>query len=233
MAAVRVGRREDEDVEPVDVLLGRRVRGVVAQEPLGGLEARDVGDPLTGVLLAVEEDADRVVRAVLADPVHLLGERALLDVARVRADERPGRVGRRGEAAGPVDRAAAQVVRQLHLRAREGLRRRGVGRALRDRVGPARRRRDDARARVAAVGVRVDERARRRVGGDRRDHLRRRAGQRAGAVGGEIDHDVLGRDRDLADAVGGVRVGGVVGPPRAVGHRDRQREHSACPRQEP
>ena len=93
VAAVRVGRREDEDVELVDVLLGRRVGRVVAHEPLGGLEARDRGDPLAGVLLAVEEHADRVVRAVLADPVHLLRERALLDVARVRPDERRATAG--------------------------------------------------------------------------------------------------------------------------------------------
>ena len=115
VAAVRVRDREDEDVELVDVLLGRRVRRVVADQPLGGLQAGDRRDPLTRVLLAVQVDADRVVGAVLADPVHLLLERAADDVARVRADER-----RRGggEAAGPVDRAAAHVVRELDLRRR-------------------------------------------------------------------------------------------------------------------
>ena len=37
VAAVGVDRREDEDVELVDVLLGRRVRRVVADQALGGL----------------------------------------------------------------------------------------------------------------------------------------------------------------------------------------------------
>ena len=144
------------------------------------------------MLLAVEVHADRVVRAVLADPVDLHVERALGDVARVGAHER-----RRGGggAAGPVDSAAAQVVRQLHLGGREGGRAR---RAVRDVVVARRRRRDDARARVAGVGVRVHQRARDRIGGERGDHLRRRAGQRAGGVGGQVDDDVLDRYDDLA-----------------------------------
>ena len=54
----------------------------------------------------------------------------------------------------------------------------------------------DARARVAAVGERLDERARApalRV--DRRDHLRRRARRRAGGVGAEADERCRCRSR--------------------------------------
>ena len=93
VAAVRVRRRQDEDVEVVDVGLGRRVRRVVLDEPLGGLQARDRGDPLTGVLLAVDVDAGLGARAVLADAQDALVERPALDVRR-----------------------SGQVVRQRHAR---------------------------------------------------------------------------------------------------------------------
>ena len=217
MRAVRVDDREDEDVELVDVLLRRRVGRVVANEPLRGLEARDRRHPLAGVLLAVEEDADRVVAPVLADPVHLLVERAPLDVPRIGPDE--GR-GRSGDIAGPVHRAAAQAVAQPHLRARE---RRPIRRAGHDLVRPGRRRRDDPLARVARVRERRDECAGSRIGVDRGDDLRRRARGRAVSARGEVDDDVLDGDGDLADAVAGIRVVRVMLAPGAVGHRDRER----------
>ena len=112
---------------------------VVAQQLLGGLEARQRRRPLAGVLLAVEEDADLRPVALLADPQHRVLERPALDVG----------VRRRREEVGQVD--------------------------LQPRL-------DDARPRVPAVGERDDERARRRVGVDRRDDLRRRCSWRAGRI---------------------------------------------------
>ena len=68
--AVRVGRRQDEDVEVVDELTRLRVDRVVAEQLLGGLETCQRRRPLAGVLLAVEEDADLRAVALLADPQH-------------------------------------------------------------------------------------------------------------------------------------------------------------------
>ena len=89
--AVRVRRREDEDVELVDELPRRLVDPVVPEQLLRGLEARQRRRPLAGVLLAVEEDADAaavdplvgaVARPLLPDPQHEVLERPALDVAR-------------------------------------------------------------------------------------------------------------------------------------------------------
>ena len=86
---VRVRRREDEDVELVDELARRLVDPVVPEQLLRGLEARQRRRPLTGVLLAVEEDADAppvdplvgaVAGPVLPDPHHEVLERPALDV---------------------------------------------------------------------------------------------------------------------------------------------------------
>ena len=80
--AVGVDRRHDEDVEVVDELLRLRIGRVVAHEPLARLHARDRGDPLTRVLLAVDEHADLRAVADLADAQRLHLERAALDVGR-------------------------------------------------------------------------------------------------------------------------------------------------------
>ncbi len=143
----------------------------------------------------------------------------------------PASAGRR-RIAGPVRRAAAQVVRQPHLRAGERLAppvapTAGLTRAGRDDlryVRPRRRRRDDARARVAAVGVRVDERARGRIGVDRGDDLRRRAGRarRSASVARLTTMSLTGTVISLMPLLASAVVLVVVAP-RAVGHRDRQR----------
>ena len=82
VAAVRVDVRQDEDLDVVQQLLGLGVRGVVAHEPLGGLDAGQARRPLASVLLAVEEDADLGAVADGADAVHALLERAALHVRR-------------------------------------------------------------------------------------------------------------------------------------------------------
>ena len=84
VAAVRVDRRDDEDVEVVDQFLRLRVDRVVAQQPLRRLQAGDRGDPLTRVLLAVDEDADLRPAAILADPQHLHLERRRAGRGRAR-----------------------------------------------------------------------------------------------------------------------------------------------------
>ena len=66
----------------------RWVDRVVAQQLLGGLEARQRRRPLAGVLLAVEEDADLLAVALLADPQHRVLERPALDVGVRRASSR-------------------------------------------------------------------------------------------------------------------------------------------------
>ena len=81
--AVRVRRRQDEDVERVDELLRRVVGAVVPQQLLRGLEARQRRRPLAGVLLAVEEDADLLAVALLPDSQYRVLERSALHV-RVR-----------------------------------------------------------------------------------------------------------------------------------------------------
>ena len=56
--AVRVRRRKDEDVEVVDEVPRPPVERVVVEQLRGGLQAGQRRRPLTGVLLAVQEDAD-------------------------------------------------------------------------------------------------------------------------------------------------------------------------------
>ena len=66
----------------VDELPRRLVDPVVPEQLLRGLEARQRRRPLAGVLLAVEEDADLLAVALLADPHHRVLERPALARAR-------------------------------------------------------------------------------------------------------------------------------------------------------
>ena len=145
VTAVRVHRRQDEDVEVVDVGLGGGIGRVVAHEPLGRLQARDRGDPLTRVLLAVDEHA---------------GLGAVADRAACRCAGRAGRTGR----ALDVRRA---VVRELTMCHSSQLTRATHRDDARARVAVVQvRRHERARARVGVDRVAdLRGRARRRAFG--------------------------------------------------------------------
>jgi hypothetical protein len=97
MRAVRVRRRQDEDVEVVDEPLRHRVDRVVAEQLLGGLEAGERRRPLPGVLLAVEEHTHLValllVRRLLADPKDRVLEGPALHVGVRRGRQEVGQPG--------------------------------------------------------------------------------------------------------------------------------------------
>ena len=99
VGAVRVRRRQDEDVEVVDQLARAPVDRVVAQQLLGGLQARQRRRPFTRVLLAVEEDADLRAVALLADAHDRVLERPALDVVVVRSAVSGSPTGRPSRAA--------------------------------------------------------------------------------------------------------------------------------------
>ena len=152
--AVRVRGREDEDVELVDQLPRRLVDPVVPEQLLRGLETGQRRRPLTGVLLAVEEDADAaavdalvgaVARPVLADPQHEVLERPARNVGVRRRREEVGQVALRPRLDGSGARVATIRLRdELGGRARVGVdRRRHLGGRARERARRARREGDD------------------------------------------------------------------------------------------
>ena len=143
VAAVRVDRRVDEDVEVVDVRRRRRVGAVVLQQAVRRLEGDQRADPLTGVLLRIDEEPGLRAVADLADPQDVLLVRHPRDLvaridARVAGPRRPQEVaqvhdgGRLHDAgarvaavrSGPEDRGRGRVGVQrrhdLRSRARQG-----------------------------------------------------------------------------------------------------------------
>ena len=83
--AVRVVRRDQEDVGVLDDVLGRRVVRVVREQPLGGLERDRHRHPLTGVVGRLDEHARLGAVTVLADPQRADRVRPARHLARGRA----------------------------------------------------------------------------------------------------------------------------------------------------
>ena len=176
VGAVRVRRREDEDVEVVDQLPRSRVDCVVASS-CSAVSRHVNGVAHSRACCWQKEDADLGAVAHLPDPHDEVLERPA------------GNVGVRRH---------RQEVRQVDLFPRL----------------------DDAGAGVAAIGQRYHQRARHGIAVDRRDDLRRCAGQRSGRIRRQVHQDVLAahshRQRRARDAgvaeLGGDVVAALVSP---------------------